>query len=282
MKQIKNIIVLTLGLVLSLMAFSRFAYAGGLMVVPSRVSIDEKNPSQEVKLINKGTEVTTYRVSFQHLRMNKNGAYEEIKEGSKDGQEQFADDLVQFSPKQVTLKPDETQTVRLMFKKPKDLADGEYRSHLLLKEEASADFGKNVDEVTKKNSKKISVTLKPLFGASIPVVVTNGSVVSSVEIKDAKIKDKKASFTLDRSGNASVYGDLLVTAVDKNTGKKQELGALNNVSVFYPYPNRNVVIDLNLPKEIKLANQMIEINYYGKNKELVTDKEKILARKIIE
>jgi P pilus assembly chaperone PapD len=279
MKQMKK--VATLGFVLSSLTFANFANAGGLMVTPSRVNLDEKSTSQEVKLINKGDEVTTYRVSFQHLRMNKSGAYEEIKEGAS-GQEQFADDVVRFSPKQVTLKPGETQTVRLMFKKSKELAAGEYRSHLLLKEEAPADFGKNVEQVAKKDSKKISVVLKPLFGASIPVVVTNGKIDSSVEIKEAKVKGKNVSLTLARSGNASAYGDLVVTLTDKNTGKKQEVGGLNNVSVFYPYAERDVVIALNAPKEIKLADQLVEVSFYGKNKELATDKEKLLAKKIIE
>src|SRR4051812_14773746 len=131
MKQVKKIFALSF--LASLLVASKIASAGGLMVIPSRVDLNEKNTSQEVRLINKGNEVTTYRISFQHLRMNKNGSYEEI---TSAGKENFADDVVRFSPKQVTLKPGEVQTIRLMFKKPADLADGEYRSHLLMKEEA--------------------------------------------------------------------------------------------------------------------------------------------------
>ncbi len=278
MKQIKKNLLI-LGFVLSSLTIAKFANAGGIMITPSRVDLSEKNTSQEVKLINKGNETTTYRITFQHLRMNKNGTYEEIKETAQ-GKEQFADDLVAFSPKQVTLKPGEVQTVRLMFKKSANLNDGEYRSHLLLREEASADFGKNVEQPKKDGGKKtISVVLKPLFGTSIPVVVTKGNVSGKAEIKEAAVKSRKAvNVRLARSGNASVFGDLIVTLTDKS-GKKSEIGTLNNIAVFYPYDEREVSIALN--KDVKASDGTLEVNYYGKTKDYATDKNKVLAKKTV-
>lgn len=252
------------------------------MVIPSRVELDDKTTSKEVRLINKGNETTTYRISFQHLRMEKDGSYKEITD--KNAKENFADDVVRFSPKQVTLKPGDVQTIRLMFKKPSDLADGEYRSHLLMKEEAPADFGKNVEKINAKNDKKISVELKPLFGVSIPVVVTSGATTAKVEIKSASVAKggKTIAVNLARSGNASVYGDLLATLTDKTTKKIYEIGGLSNVAVFSPYEERNVSINLTLPKGANLSNGTIEIGYYGKkDKETTTDKEKVLAKKVI-
>ncbi len=274
--------IFTIALAASFLIISNLANAGGLMVIPSRVELDDKTTSKEVRLINKGNETTTYRISFQHLRMEKDGSYKEITD--KNAKENFADDVVRFSPKQVTLKPGDVQTIRLMFKKPSDLADGEYRSHLLMKEEAPADFGKNVEKINAKNDKKISVELKPLFGVSIPVVVTSGATTAKVEIKSASVAKggKTIAVNLARSGNASVYGDLLATLTDKTTKKIYEIGGLSNVAVFSPYEERNVSINLTLPKGANLSNGTIEIGYYGKkDKETTTDKEKVLAKKVI-
>lgn len=249
--------------------------AGGLMVTPNRVVLNEKNASQEVKLINRGTESVTYRISFQHLRMNKDGSYTEIKD-TAGAKEKFADEIIPFSPRQTTLKAGETQTVRLVFKKPSGIADGEYRSHLLMQEEAPADLGKNVETAkTDKKDKRISVILKPLFGASIPVIATVGKVDAKAEIKNVKISGNKLKLTLARSGNASVYGDLIVTTTDKQSGKQTEIGALNSVSVFFPYDERLVTITLD--KAAKTSAEAVDVKFYGKKEDGQTDKNNILA-----
>ncbi|MFT6332099.1 MAG: P pilus assembly chaperone PapD, partial [Lentimonas sp.] len=84
------------------------SYASGLMVTPSRVELDEKNSTKEVKLINKSKETIIYRVSLQHLRMKSNGEYVEITpEEEASAPEKFADSLLRFSPRKITLKPNE-------------------------------------------------------------------------------------------------------------------------------------------------------------------------------
>ena len=44
--------------------------------------------------------------------------------------EHFADGMLSWSPRQITLQPGTAQVVRLMVRKPEGLAEGEYRSHL--------------------------------------------------------------------------------------------------------------------------------------------------------
>jgi len=245
---------------ISLFFVSSIAKAdGGLMVTPNRVDFKPDVNSQEVKLINRGNETTTYRISFQNLKMNPDGTYDEINETNK-GDEKFADKFVKFSPKKVTLKPGETQTIRLMVNRPKDKA--EYRSHLLFREEVPASFGNDIEKKAK-GDKNISVTLRPVFGISIPVIISNSNSKSEVTIDDvaletdAKTKNKFVSMTLNRQGDSSVNGSVVVTLNNK------EIGSVSNVSVYNPYPSRTLKVNLELPKGEKLDKGALEVKFYA-------------------
>jgi len=278
-----------------LLLMTNSSYSGGLMVTPHRVELSDKNKSTEVKLVNRSDDATTtYRISFVHFKMTEDGGYETIKDEDikANGEEKFADDLIVYSPKKVTLKANETQTIRLMFKKPANLASGEYRSHLLLQEEAPADFGHSVEKKVKCD-KKISVTLKPLFAISIPTIVKNGELNGKVDIAEVELQepnkkngDKKSLLVkLTRAGNSGVYSNIVATFTKKGSTDKQKIGEMNGIAVFYPYHNRNVVIPLDVPKNIKLYYGTIEVKVYarGADDESATDnaKNKLLSQKQI-
>lgn len=279
---INNFLCLTI-----LLIASTNLYAAGLMITPSRVELKGDVRSQEVKLINKSNETITYKVDLQHLRMNEKGEYQEISAEESNVKEKFADDLLRFSPKKITLKPNEVQTIRLAVNKGDKSPDGEYRSHLLFREEPSADFKQTnnveADTTTDKKSGKISIVLKPLFGISIPVIVNKGNVVAKSSIgniavrSDEKNKSKKyVSVELKRSGEASLYGNVLVTFKPNKTGKEYNVGSLNAVSVFSPYEKRTVMVDLDLPKGVALSNGSLDVKYVSRAEN--STENKILSR----
>ena len=112
--------------------------------------------------------------------MTENGSLEEADE-AKPG-EQFADKLIRYSPRQITLEPGRTQTVRLLVRKPRDLAPGEYRSHLLFQSVPPADFGTSV-EAEGVEEGTISVQMIPTFAISIPIIIRHGDVSAGVTTK---------------------------------------------------------------------------------------------------
>ncbi len=262
------------------------ANASKLMVTPTRLEFKGKSRTSEVRLINRSNETTTYRISFQNLKMNQNGSYEKINPEDVKGDENFAHKLIRYSPRRVTLKPGEVQLVRFMVRKPKNLQEGEYRSHALFSEEAPADFGANVESKHQKSG-KISINLKPLFGISIPVIVSHGTTKSSAQISQAEIKSNKKgekfiSLKLDRSGNGSVYGDLIATLKPNNSSKEYEIGVSNGVSVFYPYESRDAQIRVKIPPEVSLKDSVIDVKYYKKESGgREHDKNLLLAQKEI-
>ncbi len=268
----------SLATVLFSLATASFSYAAGnLVITPTRVEFKEGAKSQEIKLVNRSNQTTTYRIYFKHLSMNEKGAYEEIKGDSKGG-EKFADDLIVFSPKKATLKAGEVQTIRLMLKKPANLQEGEYRSHLAFQEEASSD--ETSIEAKKPSGKAIATRVTALFNVSIPVIVQNGKTEATIVIKEAKVnKDGKSVLVkLARSGNASVNGDLVATLTSADNNK-HDLGKIAGLSVFYPYEAREVSLPLALPKGVKLSDGTLEVNYYGKKESGLVDKSKVLANK---
>ena len=100
-----------------------------LLVTPSRVVFEDRTRTAQVTLVNKGSETATYRISFIRQNMTEDGKFVPAE---KDESGLYSDTMVRYSPRQITLSPGQSQVVRLMLRKPKNLPDGEYRSHMLL------------------------------------------------------------------------------------------------------------------------------------------------------
>lgn len=247
-----------------LMCFACFETmaASQLMVTPTRVVFDSNTRSTKVTVINSGDETGTYRISFVNKRMTLDGKFEDIKESKED--EKFAEKLVRFSPRQVVLNPGQSQVVRLSLRKPSKLADGEYRSHLLFKAIPKA-AGSSINEAVK--SDKISIKLTPIVSITIPVIVRHGKTTAEVKFNGIKYnaaKDKNAkptlSMELNRSGNQSIYGDMLAEFV-ADGGASTIVAQINGVAIYTPNKTRTLTLPLNIPPGVNIKNGIINVFY---------------------
>ena len=238
-----------------------WAGVGDLMVAPTRVLLKGRKRTETVNLVNRGSKTATYRITLKNQRMHADGSYEDIT--LPDQGERFADDMIRYSPRQVTLKPGEVQTVRLMVRKPLEFTEGEYRSHMLFQAVPPKNTGDNIESSAAEEG-KLSVKLIPVFGVSIPVIVQHGTVRASAAMKHLKLKEQDGGkllvFDLLRDGNASLYGDV---DVQYRTAKGDTyiLSQLRGVSVLHPYPKRSVAMRLTLPEDVKLDSGTLEITY---------------------
>lgn len=112
---------------LGLLLLSGLARAD-LMLFPTRIVLEKNQRAAQVELINQGRSPETYRINLVNRRMSETGEF--IPVGTPGPGEQFADPLLRYSPRQVTIAPGGSQTVRILLRKPAELAAGEYRSHL--------------------------------------------------------------------------------------------------------------------------------------------------------
>ena len=236
--------------------------ASQLMVTPTRIIFDSKTRSAKVSVINSGNEAGTYRISFVNKRMTEDGQFEEIKQGSDE--DKFSENLVRFSPRQVVLKPGQSQVVRLSLRKPAKLADGEYRSHLLF-QAIPKDAGNSIKQVAK--SDKISIKLTPIVSISIPVIVRHGKTNAEVNFTAVKFKEADKENTkprllmeLQRTGNQSIYGDLLAEFIQKDGGSSI-IGQINGVAIYTPNTKRTLSLPVTAPTDVKIKNGVINVFY---------------------
>jgi hypothetical protein len=182
----------------------------------------------------------------------------------------FSEKMIRYFPKQVVLAPREEQAVRIQLMKPSTLADGEYRSHLYFRAVPRA---KPVEsEQTDTTKKGIAISLRPIYGIAIPVIVRNGDLSASVAVTNATISYDpalpsvpKLTMTFQRSGNASTYGEIVVT-YQPDGGRPVVVGQVKGFAVYAPNTSRTYKgLPLQMPDGMKLTGGKLLVEYRGKS-----------------
>lgn len=214
------------------------AAMGGILVSPQYVLFDGRERSKSLLLTNRGNTPETYRISIIDRRQMPDGqliAAETPGEG-----ERFASGFVRFAPREIVLAPGKPQTVRLLLQMPADQPDGEYHSHILM-QQVPAPI--RADEAAVKETSGLSMTIRAVFGVSVPLVIRRGNLAAAASLSDLRMlhlsDDRSAiALKLNRTGSRSLRGDLAVL-VDG-----QRAGQMTGVSVFLSTPYREVIIPL--------------------------------------
>lgn len=264
---------LTRFIALTLLCFGSvpsIAYAGAnLLVTPTRIVFEERMRTAQVTVMNAGTETGNFRFSFIRQHMTESGKFLAVEDGEEG---MFSDSMIRYSPRQVTLPPGQSQVIRLMLRKPRDLKDGEYRSHMVF-QVLPKPRKSNIDSAIKANQKGITVEILPIVGISIPVIVRQGQLSSETSLSNLQYiagteANPRARIGIDihRSGNASIYGDFRATFTPKG-GKPVVVGLSNGVAVYSNSPMRHFEIPMNAPPELELANGELRIVFLESGKD---------------
>lgn len=217
------------------------AAAGDLMITPTRVVFEGRERTAAISITNTGLTAATYRISWARRRMTDRGRFEDIE--TPQPEERFADPMVRFSPRQVTLPPGVPQTVRLRLSKPAALDAGEYRSHLLFR--AVPMDGPVSAEASEPGAESpLTIALQPIYGVSIPVLVRHGETDAALSMTGLALAGKdRLAMRLERTGTRSVYGDLEATFVPPD-GEPRLVGRLKGLAVYTPNAARLVEMSL--------------------------------------
>lgn len=234
-----------------------------LMLYPTRIVLEGNQRAAQLELINNGSKSATYRISLVNRRMSHTGTFSEAKDPLPG--EQFAGDLLRYSPRQVTLAPGTGQTVRIMVRKPANLEIGEYRSHLLFAKQPDPSGRTSVESRNAGAEKEIGVVLTALVGASVPVIVRHGNTDAQVALTHLELQQPagKSPFLildLERSGNQSVYGDLTVSFTPRG-GSEQVIARANGVAIYTPNLVRRASIMLRQPDNYRLTSGAVRVSY---------------------
>ncbi|MFV8282227.1 molecular chaperone [Christiangramia marina] len=231
---------------------------GDLMIMPKRVVFDGNQRSQEVNLVNTGTDTASYAISFIQYKMKEAGGFVEITE-PEEGQF-FADKNLRYYPRRVRLAPNEAQTVKLQITKSSELENREYRSHLYFRAiEKQTALG---SDEAQNNQNGISLNIKTVFGISIPVIIKVGTSTTKIELTNLALNrdTHKLSMDLDRSGNMSTYGNLRVMH-HSEVGDPVLVGQVKGIAVYAPNPKRRFSFELQDTEQIDLSKGSLHIIY---------------------
>ncbi len=242
---------------------------GQLMVSPTRVVFEGNERSKQISVINNGSETGRFRISFVRRNMNAAGNIIVIDE---DEPGMYSDEMVRFSPRQVTLEPGQSQTVRLLLRKKSGTIDGEYRSHMMFQSLPDA-AATDVNDLVSDQEKKFTVTLIPVVGITIPVIVRQGKLDSNITLSDFEIKQANTvkaqsvlSLKLSREGTRSAYGDFRVYFTPKGS-TPITIGRINGVAVYTSTTSRALEIKLQMPENLSLSNGELRVIYLEPGKD---------------
>ena len=242
---------------------------GDLGVSPTRVVLAGRTRSAEIVLLNRGTQPATYRISVVNMRMTETGRFETIEQTESD--QMFADKLIRYAPRQVTLDPGAAQTVRVMVRKPKDLQPGEYRSHLYFRAVPPPGAGRSVELADSGQGIQIKLTVIP--GVTIPVIIRHGAVSAQATLSEINVigldtpEGPKLSLRINRQGSQSLYGDLTVAFFAANGIKEQIVARANKLAVYTPNSSRLLALPLRLPDGASLSNGRLQVLYRARPEE---------------
>ncbi|MFC5511755.1 molecular chaperone [Massilia jejuensis] len=233
-----------------------------LMLHPTRIVFDNNTRAAQIELINTGSKPASYRMSLVNRRMTEAGQFEAA-ETAQDG-ERFADPMLRYSPRQITLQPGTAQTVRVMLRKPAELAAGEYRSHLQFDKLPEVE-GRASIESKGADPTRIGVVLNALVGASVPVIVRHGAADASIALAGLALRKDEAGrdqlvLQFERAGGNSVYGDVSVTFTP-GSGKPHTLARISGIAVYTPNRVRKATLALDVPAGLALAGGLLEVSY---------------------
>lgn len=233
-----------------------------LMLHPTRIVFDKNTRATQIELINNGSKPASYRISLVNRRMTEAGQFEAA-ETTQEG-ERFADEMLRYSPRQITLQPGTAQTVRVMLRKPAELAEGEYRSHLQFDKLPEVEGSASI-ESQGAGATQIGVVLNALVGASVPVIVRHGALDTRVKLAGLALgtddaRHAQLALQFEREGNGSVYGDVSVTFTPRN-GKPHSLARVGGIAVYTPNRIRKTTLPLQVPDGLALAGGTLDVSY---------------------
>lgn len=234
---------------------------GDLLIFPKRIVFEGRNRVEQITLANTGKDSATYNISFIQYRMTEQGEFEAITE--PDSGQRFATPFLRVFPRKVSLAPGESQIVKVQVINTAKMEEGEYRSHLYFRAEKKNKPLGRVDNVEESNT--ISVKLEAVFGISIATIIRKGVSNTVASISDAEYSVDEASnpflsFTINRNGNMSTYGDITINYISREK-KSYKVAEAKGVAVYTPGTKRKVKMQLHQPESINFNDGKFKVVY---------------------
>lgn len=231
--------------------------ASALRITLKRIVFEGPKRAESITIINPADEEVTYRIGWRHFAMTEDKALEPVRSGEPlpPGIKPVTD-MVRFAPRRFTVPPRSSQQIRLMFRAPKGLEDGEYRSHLWVRPEANIADLKKSDGQSGSSGGGVSLTM--LTGVTMPVIVRKGNLQASVQFDEISARRNgnniDLGFALVREGTKSLYGDVVYTCNDGLNG--YELRKNRGVAMYTESSRRRFNVSAEQPADVAACREI--------------------------
>ncbi len=228
-------------------------------VFPTHLTLTEEASSSYLNIKNVTEKTQTYRIELVKYKMSPDGMMK--KSAIPDT---VLAELIKFSPKKISVAPNEKQIVRVMMTSFEQLKEGDEYIHIHFIP---------VDDLASKDSSKsksAGFSLQARIAVAVPIVVRKGTEVFSGELKNLKISKGKAQdveikLNLKNKNSFSLYGDLDIFAVYE----KEEILLDKTVGLTSYLPERSFTKNISA-KELKeklgdKVLQKIKVQYHSNN-----------------
>lgn len=225
-----------------------------LMVSPTRVDLNDTQKQAVVILRNVGKTPLAYRIDWSERQVTDGGEMRTLPTGSNP---RSIARMVRFSPRRVVVAPGQNQTIRLDYRPPQNLAEGEYRSHLTIRAEPPAvspvapteadkpaEPGKEADK-----PRGLSFRMEVLLSYSLPVVVRRG--VPSVDVAITGVKPEMVN-----RGEEGMHRGLRIDMT-----RSGAFGAMGRISVYQQMDANAPVVDIGQPALATLYQEVSSQSY---------------------
>lgn len=244
------------------------ALAQGVSVAPNRILLDGRTRSATVFLSNRGKEAETYRISLAYYKMQENGILVRADSMAAEA-EDFAGEVLRYSPRRVVVPAGGSQTVRILVRRPAGLEveDREFRAHLSVHSVPTVPRLREVEAPLPEDLRGDQFVVRPVASIEtlVPIIVRFGKPRVEMAISEARLALAEDGdgpvirFNLERRGERSVYGDLRVLHYDP-AGRETTLHLGRGIAIYTPNPRRTFEIRPNV-SELDLQKGRILIDY---------------------
>lgn len=265
--------------VLSLLIFSAALFFGlqarGAFVTPTQVSIEDGQRAFQVVVSNQGPAPKMISMEWERRAMKEGGQLVKLQEGEAVEGYRPADPYLRFSPRRTILRPRESQKIRIIARRPSDMKQGEYHSHLLIKEDDVPMRGKKEPEPS---PGKISGQLSVKVYTSIPVFLRHGETKIDMTLEKAALEKKQGktflNVTVSNRSTRSLYPQLKLICIPRSGEPAQKTLAAMRIytevrSVENSYPLR----DFDISRCARLKAQLAGANDFEVNGKILSEKD---------
>ena len=193
---------------------------------PQRVLMGDQDRTATLSLTNRGDAPGTYRIGMSDVLYHEDGtvSHTDMTPVGFPSAKPF----IRFSPRQVRLRPGETQRIRILARTP-DTVSGEYRVHAVLR---------RLPEPQAASAQESEGAVSGVVGISqavaLAIILRRGEITAHGGFRDVRRGDKTLDMNLWREGNGSLYVDL--HAYRGAAEAANEITVVRGIAV--PVPNR--------------------------------------------